>query len=100
MMTVDLSWRHASTFAGADFKYTGPRYGDTLNQERVGGYALVNLNAGHSIDSRYGPRLSVQANLYNLLDRPYFGTIVPGEDRAVYNIGIGRSVYLMLGLSY
>lgn len=100
MMTVDLSWRHASTFAGADFKYTGPRYGDTLNQERVGGYALVNLNAGHSIDSRYGPRLSVQANLYNLLDRRYFGTIVPGEDRAVYNIGIGRSVYLMLGLSY
>ncbi|WP_428312353.1 TonB-dependent receptor domain-containing protein [Hydrocarboniphaga sp.] len=97
MATVELSWRNADGYASVDAKYTGPRYGSTRNSERVGGYSVINLGTGRSADFGRG-RISLQANVYNLLDHPYYGMLVPGEDSGVYNLGISRSVFVSLGL--
>lgn len=99
MASLELSWRNAGGFAGADAKYTGPRYGSTTNSERVGGYTVINLGAGRSADLGRA-HIELQANVYNLLDHHYYGMLVPGEDSGVYNLGISRSLFVSLGLTY
>ncbi|MDB5972106.1 MAG: TonB-dependent receptor [Hydrocarboniphaga sp.] len=99
MATLDVSWRGRDGFVGADAKYTGPRYGSTTNSERVGGYTVINLNVGRSHDFGAG-RISLQANVYNLLNHRYYGMLVPGEDTGTYNFGISRSLYISVGLQW
>lgn len=99
MATLDLSWRNPDGFLTADAKYTGSRYGSTTNSERVGGYAVINIAAGRSRDFGRG-RISLQANVYNLMNQRYFGMLVPGEDAGVYNAGIMRSLYISLELQF
>jgi iron complex outermembrane receptor protein len=99
MATLEMSWRGNDGFAGADAKYTGPRYGSTSNSERIGGYTVINLGAGRSHDFGSG-RISLQANVYNLLNHHYYGMLVPGEDSGVYNRGITRSFFISLGLQW
>lgn len=52
---------------GFNLQFSGQRYDDGANTKPLGGYGLLNLDAGY----RFTPDLKLQVNLDNALDRVY-----------------------------
>lgn len=64
---------------GAEFQYTGKRYNDADNTERLGGYSLTNLTASYAL-SRHA---SVQLRWDNIFNKDYVamtGYRTPGSN--------------------
>jgi iron complex outermembrane receptor protein len=89
----ELLYRHIRGFyAGPTFDVVDERYADFANSYTVDGYELMGLLAGWS-----NPRLTVYAELRNLLDEDYVSTHrvrdIAAETDALLNPGEPRSVY-------
>jgi vitamin B12 transporter len=57
-----LGWNFNAELIGSS-----ERYNDTANQNRMSGYAIINISANYKINSEWG----LQARLNNLLDKDY-----------------------------
>lgn len=73
-----LSWSNGEFWAALKAKYSGERYGDYMNTEKVGGYTTVGFNAGvHLPDIGFFRKPQLKLNLANVFDRKaytYVGT--------------------------
>lgn len=92
-----------ATFGG---RYVGKRYFTYLNDMSVPSYAVFNAGAGYTV-RRLGTvkNVSVQANVQNLFDKSYIGTIgsngftVSGDNQTLL-AGAPRLVYVTIGTSF
>jgi len=74
---LGLEWERLYT--RLHFKYTGERYYTYLNEGSVGGYTLVNLNAGYRFPAvGFMKELTAQLDVTNLTDHPYISTVGSG----------------------
>ncbi|MCD7098235.1 TonB-dependent receptor [Stenotrophomonas sp. MMGLT7] len=65
-----LSWSNGEFWASLKAKYSGSRYGDYMNTEKVGGYTVVGLNAGVNLPDIGAVKKPVlKLNISNLFDR-------------------------------
>jgi len=64
-LNIDNNWGDWS--AGASWKLSGHRYDDAANNNRLGGYGLVDLRAAYQLTKDW----SLQANVSNLFDKEY-----------------------------
>jgi vitamin B12 transporter len=62
---LDRQWGKWTT--GASWKLVGHRYDDADNEDRIGGYGLVDLRLGYRID----PDWTLKVTAQNLLDKEY-----------------------------
>jgi iron complex outermembrane receptor protein len=65
-----LRWGNGKVWASIKAKYSGSRYADYMNTEKVGGYTLASLNAGINLpDFGLLKKPALKVNVYNLFDR-------------------------------
>lgn len=87
-------------------RYTGSRYGDALNTEKVAAYTTADLNASYQIGKLAGfGSLVAGLAVQNLFDKRYIGSINVGQDDARpgsvgYYPGAPRTVVLSLSGQY
>lgn len=68
--SVRLSYKGGPFWASFGLRYSGPRYGDYMNTEEVGGYTTANASAGYNFgDWGWLKRPSIKVNVSNLFDR-------------------------------
>jgi len=96
----ELLYRNdAGFFVGPTFDFVGPRYADFGNTCRIGAYGLIGLRVGMS-----GERWDVFAELRNLADRRYVGTLsvrdYAGVGDAILQPGAPRTLSLGLRLRF
>lgn len=65
--TVSAEHRFDALRAGAEYQFVGHRYEDAANENRMGGYSLLNLTAAYD----FSPNASVQIRWNNVLDKDY-----------------------------
>ncbi|MGB3426433.1 MAG: TonB-dependent receptor [Castellaniella sp.] len=70
---------------GAEYQYTGNRYDDTANTNRLGGFSLVNLTAAYDFNKSLG----VQVRWNNILDKDY--VLVDGYNTPGSNVFVNLS---------
>lgn len=61
---------------GAAARYLGARYGDVLNNERLGGTALVDI----SLACRLNRAMTLRLEVLNLFDKEYIGPVNAADD--------------------
>jgi vitamin B12 transporter len=91
--SFEVRRRFESLDLGVQLAATARRFNDRANAQTLGGYGLVNVDAGYDIDKDW----SVQAKISNLFDKSYVAvqsTLNPFNDYAV----AGRSLFI--GLRY
>ena len=67
-----LEYQDQHYVGGIDVKVNGKRYSTLVNDDSIGGYTLVGLNAGYKFDpTSFTKTAKIQINIYNLLDRKY-----------------------------
>ncbi len=102
MFSVNGGWEGEHFFANLDAKYTGKRYGDTLNTDRVDSTLIFNGSAGYQGDREgflAGGRL--QVSVYNILDDDdAIGAIFPNESSGSYNLIAPRQVFASLSYKF
>jgi iron complex outermembrane receptor protein len=86
-------------------RYVGPRYGDALNTEKVGGYATADVYADVDLGRSLGARWHLGLAVQNLFDRKYISSINEGKDdslpgEVLYYVGAPRSAAITLGASF
>lgn len=96
----ELLYRNdAGFFFGPTFDVVGPRYADFGNTYRIGAYGLIGLRVGMS-----GERWDVFAELRNLADRRYVGTLsvrdYAGVGDAILQPGAPRTLSLGLRMRF
>ncbi|MGB3836744.1 TonB-dependent receptor domain-containing protein [Castellaniella sp.] len=70
---------------GAEYQYTGNRYEDAANTNRLGGYSLLNLTAAYDFNKSLG----VQVRWNNVLDKDY--VLVDGYNTPGSNVFVNLS---------
>lgn len=70
---------------GAEYEYTGNRYDDAANTNRLGGYSLVNLTAAYDFNKSLG----VQVRWNNVLNKDY--VLVDGYNTPGSNVFVNLS---------
>jgi vitamin B12 transporter len=90
---LDLDHRWQQLSWGASVQGFSHRFNDTANQQRLGGYALLNLRGSYALHRS----LSLTASVINLLDKDYAVQRVSSAPYNDYATG-GRAIYL--GLRY
>jgi len=67
-----LEYQDAHYLGGVDVKVNGKRYSTLVNDDSIGGYTLVGLNAGYKFDpTSFTKTAKIQLNIYNLFSRKY-----------------------------
>jgi iron complex outermembrane receptor protein len=83
-------------------RYTGSRYGDAINTEKVDAYTTADVNAAYRFGKVAGlAALNASLAVQNLFDKRYIGSINMGQDDArpgatTYYPGAPRSIVLSL----
>lgn len=102
MVSFNGGWEGESLFANWDVKYTGKRYGDTLNTDEVDSTFLANGSVGYQGSSDgflAGGRL--QLSVYNLFDKDdAIGAVFPNESSGSYNLVAPRTYYVSLAYDF
>jgi iron complex outermembrane receptor protein len=87
-------------------RYTGSRYGDALNTERVDAYATADVSAAYRVGKLADfASLELGLSIQNLFDKQYIGSINVGQDDARpgaigYYPGAPRTMVLSLTANY
>lgn len=92
MLTLGAAYNYADLTLTPVAQFVGKRYGDALNQQPVGGYALVDLYGKYDLSRLTGTRnLEAGFAITNIFDRRYIGEIAgpsnlenPGSSTAYY----------------
>ena len=102
MFSVNGGWEGENFFANLDTKYTGKRYGDTLNTDQVDATFIVNGSVGYQGGSDgflAGGRL--QLSVYNLFDKDdAIGAVFPNESSGSYQLIAPRQVFASLSYKF
>ncbi len=70
LFNLKLSYSYENFWVALKGRYSGERYGDYLNTEKVGGYTTFGLDSGYTFnDWSWMKKPSVKLNLYNLTDK-------------------------------
>jgi iron complex outermembrane receptor protein len=65
-----ISWSNGEFWASLKARYSGERYGDYMNTEKVGGYTQLSFNGGVNLpDIGFIKKPELKLNIFNLLDR-------------------------------
>lgn len=76
LFNTEASYENAGWFARLGAKYTGQRYYTYTNDASVPSFWLANLSAGYKLKAMGGLKdLTLQANVTNLFDKKYLGSI-------------------------
>lgn len=76
MLKSELSYDNGALFAHLDGNYTDERFYTYLNDGGVDAYTLFNVGMGYRFsDLGFVDELTLQADVTNLADKKYFGTI-------------------------
>lgn len=113
MAGAALQYRDGPWSANLSAKYTGQRYSTLVNDEMIGGFTLVNFDAGYSMPAiSFFREPQLRFNVYNLLNTNYLylnaGSGSGFTNRALgagggapsYYVGAPRSVSLLLSASF
>lgn len=113
MAGAALQYRDGPWSANLSAKYTGKRYSTLVNDESIGGFTLVNFDAGYRLHSTaYFRDPMLRFNVYNLLNTDYLYLNAPSgsgfTNRAVgaggsapsYYIGAPRAFSVMLASDF
>jgi vitamin B12 transporter len=84
-----LGWNFNAELIGSS-----ERYNDTANQNRMSGYAIINISANYKINSEWG----LQARLNNLLDKDYALALSTFDGVTPYNTP-GSNLFVSLRYS-
>ncbi|MFM1885981.1 MAG: hypothetical protein RL026_1138 [Pseudomonadota bacterium] len=108
-----VEWRLLSSLrVGAQAKYVGERFSTDVNDQKVGSYTTVDLDAEYEFAGWGGKDWSLQLNVINLFDKVYFGSIssrsnavaitgVPTSPSSpTYQLGAPQTVQLSLKASF
>lgn len=69
---LNLEYATGPLYAFAQTKWTGKTYSTLVNDDAIGGYALVNLGSGYTFPSTsFLKAPTVRANIFNLFSRKY-----------------------------
>ena len=98
------SWQHGDFSVTPLMRYTGYRYGDTLQMQKIGGYSTFDLTLNYKEKIRVG-KLGASLSVQNIFDRQYIGfinvsnayTMAPG---AQYYPGAPRTVVAKATLDF
>jgi iron complex outermembrane receptor protein len=72
LSALSLQYAQAQYYANAQAKYTGKRFSSLTNDEWVGGYTTVDLNAGYRFgDFGYVRNVLMRANWSNIFNKRY-----------------------------
>lgn len=102
MLSVNGGWQGERFFANLDAKYTGKRYGDTLNTDRVDSTLIFNGSVGYQGgDEGFLAGGRLQVSIYNILDDDdAIGAIFPNESSGSYNLIAPRQVFASLSYKF
>lgn len=102
MLSFNGGWEGEHFFANWDAKYTGKRYGDTMNTDRVDATFIANGSVGYKGDDGGflgGGRLML--SVYNLFDKDdAIGAVFPNEEYGSYNLVAPRQVFASLSYDF
>lgn len=102
MVSFNGGWEGEHFFANWDTKYTGKRYGDTMNTDRVDSTFITNGSLGYKGGSEgflAGGRL--QLSVYNLFDKKdAIGAVFPNETSGSYNLIAPRQYFASLSYEF
>lgn len=98
LAVLSLNYNNGLYHSSLSTKYTGGRYGDFANNDRLYSYAVVDFNLGYakSVDGGLFKRAAIDLVINNLLDERYLGGGVEGY----YFIGAGRTATATLALDF
>lgn len=102
MFSVNGGWEGTHFFANLDTKYTGKRYGDTLNTDRVDATFIVNGSVGYQgEDSGFLAGGRLQLSVYNLFDKDdAIGAVFPNESSGSYQLIAPRQLFASLAYTF
>ncbi len=81
LLKTGLIWTLGGFSLMPIFKYTGHRYGDPENQQRIPGYGTLDLDLRYRRKDILGCReIEIGLNLTNLFDREHIGAIIAQDD--------------------
>lgn len=83
MLKFGINYRLFGFNIKPSVQYISSRYGTVDNQQKIGGYTLVNL----SVDRRITKNFRAYLDIVNLTDKKYIGRISPGEKDGRYYVG-------------
>lgn len=70
LANLRLSYTYGDFWVTLKGRYSGSRYGDYMNTERVGGYTTFGMDTGYTFgDWAWLKKPSIKLNLYNLTDK-------------------------------
>jgi iron complex outermembrane receptor protein len=113
MAGAALQYRDGPWSANLSAKYTGKRYSTLVNDESIGGFTLVNFDAGYRLPSTALFRDPIlRFNVYNLLNTDYLylnagsgsgftnRALGAGGSAPSYYVGAPRAFSVMLGSDF
>jgi len=106
MAKIGVSYTIKGFTATPTFRYIGKRYGDTLNEEKIDAYSLVDLNLGYVVKKVWGfEEISFGLNFSNLLNEKYVSNIKNYQDTStamdtVYFPGVPFTVVSSIGFKF
>ncbi|RXD58046.1 TonB-dependent receptor domain-containing protein, partial [Xanthomonas perforans] len=102
MFSVNGGWEGTHLFANLDAKYTGKRYGDTLNTDRVDATFIVNGSVGYQgEDGGFLAGGRLQLSVYNLFDKDdAIGAVFPNESSGSYQLIAPRQLFASLTYTF
>ncbi|MDR6624745.1 TonB-dependent receptor domain-containing protein [Caulobacter segnis] len=101
-----LEWEPIANLKfGVQTKYTSSRWVTDVNDLKVGGYVVTDLDLRYSLASMGYENISIQGNVTNLFDKRYYGNLgtqttatpgLPGYSRPFASVGAPRTFMLTL----
>lgn len=104
MFKTGLMYDYKGIYANVFANYTGARYGDATNKERVADFTLFDVAAGYK--HKFGKKSSFAfgAEIKNLLDKKYVGVITFGDEQQEggtgYFVGFPRTFVASLKFEF
>lgn len=108
-----IEWRALSSLRiGAQAKYVGERFSTDVNDQKVGSYTTIDLDAAYDFQGWGGNDWSLQLNVINLFDKVYFGSIssrsnalaiagvTASTSQPTYQLGAPQTLQLSLRASF
>ena len=71
----ELQYKSGQLTSSLSLRYTGQRYGDALNQEKISSYQLINFRAAYDWNVQWAKGLKLTAEIKNVFNRHYVGRI-------------------------
>lgn len=100
MLKGGATYRTGALSVSPILRYVGPRYGDSIEAERVPGYAVFDINARYGIDRH----LRIELSALNLFDKRYISEIAPADftltSSSSYYAGAPRTAVVVLSAEF